>query len=212
MYDPEDTPNLSFCNEFLLVPVFLWKEKSYKVEASASRGPVGCATRGDEGLQLPSAISKQVPEDHELGCGSGTSRKEVGNHRILQSNLALVLETGPVALHKVKEGHGSIWTTFKSCIKVISVGSVMCFSSSSYCFSSSHFFDHGWILTWHRWQKMDGGHNVYVFTIKTYWKRVRSQYQPFSERDYEFSSGTRDQEHHGKDRVCYGGLKFVRKL
>ena len=140
MYDPEDTPNLSFCNEFLLVPVFLWKEKSYKVEASASRGPVGCATRGDEGLQLPSAISKQVPEDHELGCGSGTSRKEVGNHRILQSNLALVLETGPVALHKVKEGHGSIWTTFKSCIKVISVGSVMCFSSSSYCFS--HFVYH----------------------------------------------------------------------
>ena len=61
-----------------------------------------------------------MPEDHELGCGSGTSRKEVGNHRILQSNLALVLETGPVALHKVKEGHGSIWTTFKSCIKVIS--------------------------------------------------------------------------------------------
>ena len=118
---------------------------------------------------------------------------------------ALVLETGPVALHKVKEGHGSIWTTFKSCIKVISVGSVMCFSSSSYCFSSSHFFDHGW----HRWQKMDG-HNV--FTIKTYWKRVRSQYQTFSEWDYEFSSGTRDQEHHGEDRVCYGGLKLVLKL
>ena len=81
-----------------------------------------------------------MAEDHELGCGSGTSRKEVGNHRILQSNLALVLETVSVALHKVKEGHGSIWTTFKSCIKVISVGSVMCLSSSSYCFSSSHFF------------------------------------------------------------------------
>ena len=81
-----------------------------------------------------------MPEDHELGCGSGASRKEVGNHRILQSNL--VLETGPVALHKVKEGDGSIWPTFKSCIKVISVGSVMCFSSSSYCFSSSHFFYH----------------------------------------------------------------------
>ena len=61
-----------------------------------------------------------MAEDHELGCGSGTSRKEVGNHRILQSNLALVLETVSVALHKVKEGHGSIWTTFKSCIKVIS--------------------------------------------------------------------------------------------
>ena len=81
-----------------------------------------------------------MAEDHELGCGSGTSRKEVGNHRILQSNLALVLETGPVALHKVKEGHGSIWTSFKSCIKVIYVGSVMCFSSSSYCFS--HFVYH----------------------------------------------------------------------
>ena len=72
MYDPEDTPNLSFCNAFLLVPVFLWKEKSYKVEASASRGPVGCATRGDEGLQLPSAISKPFARMRVKADGRGS--------------------------------------------------------------------------------------------------------------------------------------------
>ena len=85
---------------------------------------------------------------------------------------ALVLETGPVPLHKVKEGHGSIWTTFKSCIKVISVGSVMCFSSSSYCFSSSHFF-----TTVEFW--LDTDDRKWLVTIEVEQKQFIRQRNPF---------------------------------